>query len=58
MFTVKTKGDIVDYVFNNLKDAYETVCEIALNGYEAAILDNKNGFVMFIALPALNEEEE
>jgi len=57
MFTVKTKGDIVEYVFSNLKDAYETVCEIALNGYEAAILDN-NGLLMFIALPALNEDEE
>lgn len=57
MFTVKTKGDIVEYVFSNLKDAYETVCEVAKYGYEAAILDN-NGFLMFIALPALNEEEE
>jgi len=57
MFTVKTKGDIVEYVFSNLKDAYETVCEVAKRGYEAAILDN-NGLLMFIALPALNEDEE
>ena len=57
MFTVKTKGDIVEYVFSNLKDAYETVCEVAKYGYEAAILDN-NGLLMFIALPALNEDEE
>lgn len=57
MFTVKVKGSIVDCVFNNLNDAYENVCEVAKYGYEAAILDN-NGFLMFIALPALNEEEE